>query len=447
MDSSLRFQDLTLGDNGDNQFLDENNNNATSHMMMLPNELITKVIQWTDFGSREALRDVSKRLRYLVDKNEKSLSIELFSGPRRQSLDPNVFIRYSNLKSLDLTGILATSLKSTMNNTTQRNSFAGRVAKNCPLIEEMKITGIVGCKWLSTYVKSLKIECKIRLLHVDMKNAYIGCIEPLSKCMRLIQQLTELKLVCCAARITARAPGLTLKFFQSLGPRLRSLIVDFRFPDNFVEASIVLNLAGLRVLSVGLLSEAMCIYLNTKSPDLETLWFRVSDDTLYVLERYQNLQRLFLLLPESTFEDQMYLGTTLRRIRNLRVLYLFYPRIPGGLLPSIAGIRECSRLEVLIIKGQFWHSFESENQVIEEVVRLRNLKELVLPGWFTFPPSDSVLNAFNQGSFFPSLAAACSQLTRIETYSYSFLRNGNVFERHPSNKSLIFITKEELFQK
>lgn len=160
------------------QETEQEQSRTESHLLKLPNEIIAWILWWTDFESRETLRDVCVRLRFLVDQSETAISLQLLSFSRRHSLDTSTFAKYHNLRVLDLAFISKTSMHSTMTNARMRNLFADQVAANCLQIQDVKVHGITGCKWLSRYCKSLKkSDCKIRKLNIEMAQGYAGCIE------------------------------------------------------------------------------------------------------------------------------------------------------------------------------------------------------------------------------------------------------------------------------
>ena len=171
---------------------EEEENKLRCQFLQLPNEVILLIWKWTDFESREALRDVCRRFRFLVDQEETAISLRFLTHTRMQSLDSRTFCKYFNLRTLDLVLISRTSMQHTMTNTRTRTLFANQMATSCPLIDELRVQGIVGCKWLNTYCKQLGTECRIKKLHVDMVQGYIGCMETLNQSLPLLRHLTSL---------------------------------------------------------------------------------------------------------------------------------------------------------------------------------------------------------------------------------------------------------------
>lgn len=398
----------------------------------LPNEMVLQVFRWTNFEGREALRDVCRRFRHLIDENEISISLEFMTYARRQSLNPMTFTKFFNLRKLDLCRISKTSMRSVMSDTRQRNQFAMQMSIECPAIEEMKVQAIQGCKWLVMYAKHMK-DCKVRKLSIDMGNGYMGCVTALVQVAPFLKRLTNLSLHCHSIRRSDRFHHLTESLFQALGPRLTFLSCDFPKHSHEIDEISVNHLSELELFCAGTLTTNQLEQIRDRSPNIRTLRTGVTTDSVCCISQLKNLQHLSLSVQSPI--PNLLLTTTLKSLSHLRVLELGFKAGLGESL--IYAIAVCKRVEVLILTGCMTLSADLLIQSMRHMQKMRKLfaHRCYLSG-------ASVITSSGSPPVLNEVSECCPLLQQVILANCHFVRRGSAFQRQPINEWTSFQTEK-----
>lgn len=405
-------------------------NRHQSHFLMLPNELITGITKILDFEDREAFRDVCKRFRSVIDQNETAIFVNKLSNQTQNILKSGTLCKFQNLRILHLVVRTKTTMDCVMEKTADRNRFAKEMASCCPLLAELRVDGIVGCKWLLTYVSALVSsgrECLIQKLEVDMQGGYIGCMQAMNRTIRNLKQLRSLTLICSNIYFRKNVTDITEAFYSHLGSMLKSFSTSF--PSRKVDAIWIHRLTNLLALqSKTELSTEQLQSISIQNPALRTLRLTVMSTSSLDVHMFSGVERLsFNFRTASSRALQTVLQSAIKSLSKLRVLELTFYKDSGLELSLYIG--QNNSIRVLIVNG---NKFMSSESVVEAVRRLPNLSSLIVPDWTGSTVTPHTAGARRDGPTATvwSLMRLSPKLERVQTAYGQFQRTGCTFQRH-----------------
>ena len=362
------------------------------------------------------MRAVCRRLRVLVDHQETVFSIQSMSEIRKRCLSSRSVTKYCNLRVLDLTGVSKTSLGPSMADSQQRKLFAQAVAVECQLLQQFKVEGITGCKWLSAFVRSRDADSQVRHVYVNVMSGFIGCIEALIPVLPLMERLSSLSLEGSVRR-SSRLSSVTQQLLQNLPTSTTSFHTVFRKPVAQVDATCAPRLAGMQAVSLGTLSPKQILDVRERNPGLRMLKVGVTSDSLLAITLFRDLERLSLEV--NALLTPCILQQVLKDMKALLTLQLVF----AAHRVELSGVSQCTNLEVLMLSGRSVR-FLSADALLREVSQMFRLKCVITPEWREVVSGDRALV-----QSLTTAAAQGLQVQRIETATSVYTRSGSRFLR------------------
>lgn len=310
--------------------------NAPNHLLCLPDEILKHIIMFLGHWDKESLREVCKRLYNLVVNDVRKIVITkgwfqnvvkshkiLKKGPtkklnsilvreRRENMVIHYITRHHNLKCLHL---YQSGLSTIHRDSNWRSRMARKLAKKCPLINEILVQGTSGLSIAFEYAQEYRNyhgeDCKITTLMVDpYQSAYLFCsrlVKFMNNCpnfikLTFISQINETDFSRDTKVIKA-----SKSMLESFSGKLKYFSTDFSadFPFKVLALENLKELSGLTLCrSVETCNEwpFRADHVDTISqnnPQIYSLRIPLTSESIYNLKNLNNLSHLSLIVSFS----------------------------------------------------------------------------------------------------------------------------------------------------
>lgn len=441
---------------------------------LLSDEILLEIVGQTDFWSRENLRATCTRFKHMIDAEVRKLDIDkewvrhVFRPTRfsflrctnkksrsfvtyevRQTMKEQMITQYitrhPRLKSLHLKSCGMTLLH---NSPYFRSDFTDRLAKSCPNIEEMLVSGLNGLNILLHYLKAMKgqhTETKLRTLRLNPYQASTMLASRLIQILDLCPSLQKIVIFATEfeghtiTNLMSRGAAKIIKLLAACNKLgLKSLVTCFRTDPEFKTLAIQHLTDATELIFSGPIGtenefknrdEPMTSehiqQLVQNNPSLKVLKAHVQPDAVAQMAKLESLERLALV---SSSEHESGLSDLLAAsLPSLTVLGLtFLSEKVRDMSPSQINFRNCPNIQILAISMEHQPNIGIVAVLTAVASNLTQLRQLYY--------SNGAAESLNNPQIDQSMSRvfiSCRSLCRVYLNSNLYVRReeGMVFSR------------------